>query len=264
MNSSSVMRRSLIIVSGIACFVFTVLTFAQVQTQSTTTSGTPTQAVKVESGEVVSVDGNDLFVMMSDGTLRHFPNVPASARVDVDGKQLTISEVRPGMKLQRTTVRTTTPQIVTTVQTVTGKVFHVSPPASVILTMENGENQSFKIPKGQKFMVDGTETDAFGLKKGMTVNATKIVETPATSVSQHQQVSGTMPAGEPVLIAKGSPTPAPTAEGTVSASHGAGTTAIASAELPKTASGWPLVGILGLLFISASFGLALLRRNMGF
>jgi len=259
MNSSSVMRRSLIIVAGLACFVFAVLTFAQVQKQTTTTSGTPTHAVRVESGEVVSVDGNDLFVKMSDGTLRHFPNVPASATVDVDGRQMTISELQPGMKLQRTTITTTTPQIVTTVQTVSGKVFHVTPPLSVILTMENGENQSFKIPKGQKFTVNGTETDAFGLKKGMMVNATKIVETPVTSVSQHQQVSGTLPPG-PVLIAKESPTP----EGTVTASHDAGTTTTASVELPKTASGWPLVGILGLLFVSASFGLALRRRNVGF
>ena len=207
MNSSSVMRRSLIIVARIACFIFAVPTFAQVQTQTITTSGPSTQAVQIESGEVVSVEGNDLFVKMSDGTLRHFPNIPASAKVDVDGKQLTISELQPGMKLQRTTVTTTTPQIVTTVQTVTGKVWHVSPPNSVILTMENGENQSFQIPKGQKFMVDGAETDAFGLKKGMTVNATKVVETPVTSVSQHQQVSGTLPPGAPVLIAKESPTP---------------------------------------------------------
>ena len=260
MNVSSVMKRSLVIVAGTAGFLFAVLTFAQVQTQTTTASGPSTHAVTIESGEVVSVDGNDLFVKMSDGTLRHFPNVPASATANVDGKQLTISELQPGMKLQRTTIRTTTPQVVTTVQTVSGKVWHVTPPLSVILTMENGENQSFKIPQGQKFTVNGTVTDAFGLKKGMMVNATKIVETPVTSVSQHQQVSGTMPAGEPVLIAKESPTP----EGTVTTSHEAGTTNVASAELPKTASVWPLVGMLGFLFISASLGLALLRRNMGF
>ena len=260
MNSSNVIRKSLIIAAGTAGFLFAVLTFAQVQTQSTTTSGTPTHAVTVESGEVVSVEGNDLFVKMSDGTLRHFPNIPASSTVDVDGKKLTISDLKPGMKLQRATVRTTTPQVVTTVETVTGKVWHVTPPASVILKLENGENQSFKIPNGQKFTVNGEVTDAFGLKKGMVVNATKIVETPVTSVSQRQHVSGTMPPDEPVLIAKESPTP----DGTVTASHEAGTTTTASAELPKTASGWPLVGILGLLFISASFGLALFRRNMGF
>jgi LPXTG-motif cell wall-anchored protein len=94
----------------------------------------------------------------------------------------------------------------------------------------------------------------------MKVNATKIVETPMTSVSQHRQVSGTLPPSTPVLIAKESPAP----EGTVTASHEAGTTTTASAELPKTASGWPLVGMLGFLFLSVSFGLALLRRNMGF
>ena len=58
--------------------------------------------------------------------------------------------------------------MVTTIQTVTGKVWHVTPPLIVILTLENNENQAFKIPDGQKFMVDGTETDAWGLKKGMT------------------------------------------------------------------------------------------------
>jgi len=162
--------------------------------------------------------------------------------------------------LQRATVTATTPQVVTTVETVTGKVWHVQPPSMVILTLENNENQQFKIPKGQKFTVNGKETDAWGLKKGMVVSATRVTETPLTSVSQNQHVTGTLPAGEPVLIAKGGPTPAPGAEGSVATSHEAGTTA--SAELPKTASGWPLIGILGLLLISASLGMALLRRRL--
>jgi hypothetical protein len=257
MNSSGVIRKSLILVTVTVCLNFAVLTFAQVQTQTSTTSGNQTQEVKVESGEVAAVEGNDLFVKMSDGTLRHFSNIPASAKVDVDGKQLGIDELKPGMKLQRTTIITTTPQVVTTVQTVTGKVWHVTPPLSVILTLENGENQSFTIPKGQKFMVDGKETDAWGLKKGMVVSATKIEETPVTSVSQHRQVTGTMPAGAPVLVAKGAPTPAPgatTATATASAS--------ASEQLPKTATRLPLVGILGLLLISASLAMALLRRSL--
>ena len=61
------------------------------------------------------------------------------------------------MKVERTTVVTTTPRLVTTVKTVTGKVFHVTPPSSVILTvLEDGtELNSFKIPKSQKFMING-------------------------------------------------------------------------------------------------------------
>ncbi len=259
MNSSSLLRKSLILVTATMCLDFAALTFAQVQTQTTTTSGPATKEVTIESGEVVAVEGNDLFIKMSDGTLRDFPNVPASASVTVDGKQMGLSDLQPGMKLQRTTVKTTTPKLVTTVETVTGKVWHVNPPASVILTLDNNENQQFKIPNGQKFTVGGKETDAWGLKKGMMVSATRVTEVPLTSVTQHQQVTGTLQAGSPVLIAKGAPTAAPTG----AASAEAGTTTTASAELPKTATHLPLVGILGIFLILASLGMGLLRRRLG-
>jgi len=54
----------------------------------------------------------------------------------------------------------------------------------------------------QKFLVDGTETDAFGLKKSMVVTATKIVEQPETVVTKEKIVAGTMPWDVPVLIVK--------------------------------------------------------------
>ena len=260
MNSGSVIRKSLILASVTLCLAFAASTVAQVQTQTNTKTLQATQEVKIESGEVVAVDGNDLFVKMSDGTLRHFPNVPENAKVTVDGKQLGIHELQPGMKLERTTVKTTTPQVVTTIQTVTGKVWHVSPPLSVILTLENGENQAFKIPEGQKFTVNGQEKDAWGLKKGMLVSATKIVETPVTAISQQTQVTGTMPAGAPVLIATGAPTAVPSAHGTTAAPSAGETTTTASNQLPKTGSNVPLLGIIGLLSMSAALGSRFLRR----
>ncbi len=258
MNSRSIIRKSLMLAAGALCLVVAISGIAQVQTQTTTTAGPATKTLTIENGEVVAVEGNDLFVKMPDGTVRDYPNVPASARVDVDGKQLSVHQLQPGMKLQRATVVSTTPQVVTTIQTVTGKVWHVNPPVYVILTLENGENQGFKIPDGQKFTVDGTETDAWGLKKGMKVTATKIVETAYTSVSQHTQVTGTFPASGTVLIAKGAPTAAPGAAGTTTTASTTG-----SEHLPKTATGLPLVGILGLLLISTSLGMALLRRSFG-
>ena len=81
----------------------------------------------------------------------------------------------------------------TTVQTVKGKVFHVVPPLSVILTLEDGNNQQFTIPKDQKFKVDGNMVDAFHLRKGMLVSATKIVEVPETVVAHQRHVNSTMP-----------------------------------------------------------------------
>ncbi len=192
-------KRTLVLTTAI-CLGFAYSTSAQVQTQTTTASGAPTREVQIENGEVVAIIGDDLFVKMADGTLRDFPDVPANAKVTVDGKKLGINELKPGMKLQRTTVTTTTPQVVTTIESVTGKVLRVTPPLSVMLALENGESQVFKIPEGQKFTVDGQETDAFGLREGMKITATKIVETPVTNVSEQTRVTGTMPQTSPVLI----------------------------------------------------------------
>ncbi len=159
-----------LLVAGTALFLVAAAS-AQVETTTDTKmDGHATVTTHVEKGTVVYVSGNDLVVKDSDGNLRHFPNVPESAKVEVDGKMLGIHDLKPGMHLTRTITTTTTPKLVTTVQTVTGKVWHVTPPLSVILTLEDGKNQEFKIPNGQKFDVNGQMTDAFGLKKGMTIN----------------------------------------------------------------------------------------------
>lgn len=253
MNSRIENARVWLVLAVAAMFLaFTVSISAQVQTQTSTTSGAATHEVSVERGEVVHVSGNDLVVKMGDGTIRHFPNVSESARVAVNGQQLGIHDLKPGMMLERTITVSTTPQVITTVKTVTGKVWHVSPPTTVVLTLEDGTNQQFKIPKDQKFNVDGQMTDAWGLKKGMKVSATKIVEEPVNVVEHRQQVTGTMPppppappADEPILIAENTPSPAPAAP----------------AELPKTGSILPLIGLLGGLSLLSSFALKVIRST---
>jgi hypothetical protein len=154
------------------CFVLAVvcmgvvLTSAQVKTETTATSGNlAAQEVTVDRGEVVRVSGNDLWLKMPDGEIRHIADVPEGARATVDGKEVGIHDLQPGTILQRTITTTAIPMTLTTVESVTGTVFYVEPPNSVILTLQNGQNQEFKIPKGQEFMINGQETDAWGLKK---------------------------------------------------------------------------------------------------
>jgi hypothetical protein len=248
-------RLWLVLLAGTAFLALSLNMTAQVQTQSSTAAGQASHDVTVERGEVVLVSGNDLVVKMEDGSIRHIANVPESARVDVDGQQLGIHDLKPGMKLQRTTIKTTIPKTITTVKSVTGKVWHVTPPNTVILTLEDGTNQQFTIPKGQKFMVDGRETDAWGLKKGMAVSATKVVEEPITVVEQQRKLTGTMPppppappADVPILVAVAAPTPAPAAPA-------------APAELPKTASFLPLIGLMGSLALLLSVCLKTIRST---
>lgn len=246
----------LVLMVAAVCLAFALSGSAQVQTQTNTETGQASHQVKVERAEVVYVNGNDLVVKMEDGTIRHISNVPESARVTVDGKELGIHDLKVGMKLQRTVTTTTTPKVVTTVQSVKGKVWNVNPPTSVILTLEDGTNQQFKIPKGQKFNVDGQMVDAWGLKKGMNISATKIVEEPVNEITVKKQVTGSMPppppppADAPIIVAVMVPQAAPAAPAEPSA----------PASLPKTGSLVPLFGLLGAFSVFSSIALRTLRR----
>lgn len=248
------MRRMTILAVGAIGLAFTATMTAQVQTTKEERSGGEvTREVKVENAVVLSVQGNDLIVRMQDGSIRHIANVPASSRAMVDGREVSIRDVKPGMHLQKTITTTTTPKVIVTTQTVTGKVWHVHPPTSVILTLENGENQSFKVPKGQVFMINGQEETVFGLRKGMQVSVLKVVEEPLTQVQQEAKVTGHMPpppeappADVPIVIAQNTPPPSPAA---------------APAELPKTGSDLPLLGLIGLMLMAGSLGVYAVRKT---
>jgi LPXTG-motif cell wall-anchored protein len=248
------MRRMTILAVGAIGLAFAVEMTAQVQTTKEERSGGQvTREVKVENAVVLSVQGNNVILRMQDGTIRDIANVPASARATVDGREVGIHQLKPGMHLQKTITTTTTPKVIVTTQTVTGKVWHVHPPTSVILTMENGENQSFKVPKGQVFMIDGQEETVFGLRKGMKVSVVKVVEEPLTQVEQEAKVTGHMPppppapqADTPIVIAENTPPPAPGA---------------APEELPKTGSDLPLLGLIGLILMAGSLGVHAFRKT---
>jgi hypothetical protein len=255
MNSRNEKARVWLMLAATATFFACAASMSgQVQTATDTTKGASSKEVTVERAEVVHVSGNDLIVKMEDGTIRHFPNVSESARVTVDGRQLGIHDLTAGMKLQRTITVTKVPTVVTTTKSVTGKVWQVQAPNWVILTLDDGTNEKFNIPKDQKFNIDGQMKDAWGLKKGMKISATKVVEEPVDVYQREQHLAGTMPpppppppADEPVLIAVAIPPPAPASA--------------PAPEMPKTGSLLPLIGLLGACSMLSSFGLKVLRST---
>jgi len=265
----SARRLTVVLLAAImVCAGVSVVLMAQQTSTTQTAKGAPTKEVKVERGEVVYVSGNEVVVKMENGEIRH-ATVPDSARATVDGKEVSVHDLKPGMKLQRTITTTTTPRVVTTVTTIQGKVFNVNPPNTVILTLGDGTNKQYKIPKDQKFMIDGQEKTAFDLRKGMNVSATVLTQVPETVVTQQRKVTGMAPPPPPTppmegamliedmpapkAVAKAEPAPAP--------APAAAAPEPAPKKLPKTSSPLPLMGLLGLLATGLSFGIRMLRRS---
>jgi hypothetical protein len=258
MNSTRLSRTILcgLLGGGAFCIAFSFpAAAAQVQTQTSETRGAPSKTVTVQRGEIVHIAGNDVVVKMEDGTLRDFDNVSETVIFMVDGKPVNIHNAKVGMKLEKQTIVSSTPRVITTVESVTGTVWHVAPPSSVILRLENGETQSFKIPSGQKFTINGEEKDAWGLRKGMKVQATRVTEVPETVVSHEIKATGKMPppppqptADVPILVVMAQPVPAPVE-----------TAEAAPKKLPTTGSDLPLIGLLGVLFCGVSFMAMIIR-----
>jgi len=93
------------------------------------------------------------------------------------------------------------------------------------------------------------------LKKGMDVDATVVQTTPETVVSYSRAVSGAAPAPPPppptpsgviLLVVEAAPAP--------QVAEAAPAPAPAPAALPKTGSDLPLLGLLGLAFLTLGFG----------
>jgi hypothetical protein len=252
MNSLHLTRKLSHFFAGIAFMSLAVTMSAQIKTESSTVHGPARKTISVDRGEVVYASGSDLVLKKDDGSVVHFANVAETATVD--GEQLAIDNLKPGMKLERSISTTTTPHTVTTVETVTGKVWRVNPPRYVILTLKDGTNHQFDLPNDHKIIVDGQVVDAWHLKKGMKISATRVIEVPGTVVAQQTRFTGTaptaitLPANEPAFFALLMPAP------------GRPALAVATpAELPETGSSLPLIGLLGVLALGSFLGLRTIR-----
>ncbi len=225
----------------------------------------------VESGTGVAVSGNN-FVVKDDNTgqLRNF-TAPPGATAMVDGKQITVADLKPGMRLQRTTITTTTHRTVTSMRTVNGVVTQVNAPY-VTFRRSDGEMKRVKVPNGTPFMIDGQKKTVFDLRPGTKFTATVVTEAPEVVVTSKRNTTGSgapepapkpviasvpakieetvlieeAPAPKPVQMAEAAPAPAPEPK---------------PAKLPKTGTPIVFIGIVGLSMSLAGLKMRLARRR---
>jgi len=263
-----------------AVFTFVAATASAQTTTKEVIQGDATVSTEKLSGVVTYVQGNTLVVNLSTGEMRTF-TVPESRKFVIDGKELTVHDLKPGTSLNATVTTTTTPITERTTTNGTATVWFVNG-SNVILTLPDGTNKMYKAKSDFKFRINDREATVNDLKKGMKITVEKIVAEPRTEVASNTVVTGSAPRPKQVVAQAAPPAPAPVtraapapvaavppppAPAPVQVAAAQAPTpapvhpAAIPAKLPTTGSPFPLVGVLGLLFTGVGLGLRTLRRS---
>jgi hypothetical protein len=181
-------RTGLCIASSVV--VLTAVATAQTSTTATVKGNTTVDTTKL-TAVVMYVEGNTLVARMSGGEIRTFV-VPDTIKFVIDGKPVTVHDLKPGTSLRATIVTTTTPVTERTTTNLSGTVWYANG-STVILTLPDGKNKMYKSLPGYKFKVNGRDATVFDLRKGMMVSAEKVVEEPTTEVAHNTTVFGSAP-----------------------------------------------------------------------
>ena len=228
------------------------------------TSSTTSETKKFH---VIAVDGNQLVVKLPEGNREL--TVPDDFRFNVDGKMLSVSELKPGMNGTATITTKTTVTPVTVTEVKDGVVMQ-NMGSSILVKTEGGMkmfSQGDMDKRGVKIMKDGKVADISELRANDHLSATIITSHPPKVMTEKQvqatlaRSGGSMASGSGSGSGSGAPAAAAAPTKSASPSQAAATTGEAPKKLPKTASQLPLVGLLGLGSLVAAFGLTARRRR---
>jgi hypothetical protein len=233
-------------------------------TAAVTSAQQATSATETKKFEVIAVDGNQLVVKLPEGTKEL--TVPDDFRFTVDGQQLSVRELKPGMAGTATITTTTVVTPVTVTEVKNGTVQQVTGSSIIVRTDEGFKmfTQGEVDKRGVKIMRHGKPAQLSEFHSGDKLSATIITTMPPKVVTEKEVqanlarggAGGAAPA--PASRAtSGAATPAATGGSTA----GAGEPAPAPAKkLPKTASPLPLVGLVGLASLLTGVALTVRRR----
>jgi len=219
---------------------------------------------KVRNAEVLYVNGNEV-VFNEGGEVKHV-TVADDFRLVVDGKEISVDQLRPGTKLTQTITTVTQPENVEVTKIQRATVWHVDG-NDVVLTHENGERQAYHVPDWFQFERGGQMVTARQLRKGDVVTKT-VVSTERRLVSQTTEgaVAGASTAPPRQAVAPAAvpaPAPKPAARpATTTRPAPAQVAQAAPAALPTTASPLPLIGILGVVGLAGGIGIRLIRARL--
>jgi hypothetical protein len=229
--SNTIVRFSLM---SVACLLLCGAVFAQ-----------ETVTTEIRNGEVVSVYGNHLVVRTGEGEYREF-EVEDDFKFDMDGKMLTVHELKPGMKLTAVVTTRSAPMPVVAYEKIEGTVVRVM--NNKVWLREKDGIKTYTPPSDFMINIEGRKVPVTQLQPGMKVSATMVTSGPPEIVSESEMkvyAQEAPPAPKPAPKPRPAAAPAPAPK---------------PAQLPSTGSPIPLIGLLALAFLALGAGLAVLRR----
>ena len=254
------------------CSAVLCLTAAAASAQTTTTSET-------KKFQVIAVDGNVLVVRLPEGTREMA--VADDFRFNVDGKMLSVRELKPGMAGTATITTKTTVTPVTVTEVKNGTVMQ-NLGTSILVRTDDGMkmfSQSDIDKRGIKIMRDGQPAQISDFRANDRLTATIVTSKPPRVMTE-KEVQATLAksggAGGAGTPAAAGATGAGAAASSGAAKSGAATSGAATSgaaasgaaapggaarTLPKTASPLPIVGLAGLASLVAGLGLTVRRRR---
>jgi LPXTG-motif cell wall-anchored protein len=207
------------------------------------------ETIEIRNGVVLGVHGNILTVRGPEG-VKQFA-VPEDFKFNMDGRMLSVYDLKAGMPIAAKITTTETAVDMTTTEVKQAKVIHTIGTAFAVKTTD-GQTKKFSSKDIEKRRIvifkDGKQISPYDLKKGDNISATVVTELPPQIITdtEIEAFVAMPPQPKPVMVARVQRTPPPPPR-----------------QLPKTASRLPWLGLAGLISLALGAGLTLRRVIAG-
>ena len=225
-------------------------------TATLTLAQTPATTTETKKFQIIAVDGNQLVVRLPEGTREL--TVPDDFRFNIDGKMLSVHELKPGMAGTATITTKTTVVPVTVTEVKNGTVMQATGTTIIVRTDEGMKSfsQSDIDKRGVKIMREGKPAQISDFRANDRLTAT-IITTKPPRVLTDREVQATLARSESAAP----PAPAPAPAAAAPSPSAAATSGAAPKTLPKTASPLPVLGLTGLVSLAVGLLLTVRRRR---